>query len=66
MSALKERQPFLLSMTVTWCLASGARRMPGVSAAEAIRYGIAVTIEASTPIPVYDEIQERLRIRPQV
>jgi hypothetical protein len=30
-----------------------------------VRYGIAVTIEAATPIPVYDEIEQRLRIRPQ-
>ena len=31
----------------------------------AIRYGIAVTIEAGTPIPVYDEIQQRMRVRPR-
>jgi hypothetical protein len=31
----------------------------------AIRYGIAVTIEAATALPVYDEIQTRLRIRPR-
>jgi hypothetical protein len=31
----------------------------------AVEYGIAVTIEAETPLPVYDEIQARLRIRPR-
>lgn len=30
-----------------------------------VRYGIAVTIEAGTPLPVYEEIQQRLRIRPR-
>lgn len=30
-----------------------------------IRYAIAVTIETETPIPVYAEIQQRLRVRPQ-
>ncbi len=30
-----------------------------------IRYAIAVTIEAGTPIPVYEEIQQRLRVRPR-
>ena len=29
------------------------------------RYAVAVTIETATPIPVYDEIQQRLRVRPQ-
>jgi hypothetical protein len=32
---------------------------------EVIRYGIAITLRAGTAIPVYDQIQERLRIRPQ-
>ena len=31
-----------------------------------IRYAIAVTIEAETSIPVYDQIQQRLRVRPRV
>lgn len=30
-----------------------------------IRYGIAITIEAETPLPVYDEIHTRLRVRPR-
>jgi hypothetical protein len=30
-----------------------------------VRYGIAVTIEAETALPVYDEIQARLRVRPR-
>jgi hypothetical protein len=30
-----------------------------------IRYGIAITIEAETAIPVYEEIQQRLRVRPR-
>jgi hypothetical protein len=30
-----------------------------------IRYGIAVTIETETPLPIYDEIQQRLRVRPR-
>ena len=30
-----------------------------------IRYGITVTIEAETAIPVYDEIRQRLHVRPQ-
>lgn len=32
---------------------------------QAVRYGIAVTIDAGTPIPIYEEIQQRLRIRPR-
>jgi len=31
-----------------------------------VRYGIAVTIEAATALPVYDEVQTRLRIRPRL
>ncbi len=30
-----------------------------------VRYALAVTIEAGTPIPVYEEIQQRLRVRPR-
>jgi hypothetical protein len=30
-----------------------------------VPYGIAVTIEAGTAIPVYEEIQQRLRVRPR-
>jgi hypothetical protein len=30
-----------------------------------IRYGIAITIEAETAIPIYDEIKERLRVAPR-
>ena len=32
---------------------------------QATRYAIAVTIETETPIPVYTEIQQRLRVRPR-
>jgi hypothetical protein len=32
---------------------------------QAIRYAVAVTIETATPIPVYNEIQQRLRVRPR-
>jgi hypothetical protein len=32
---------------------------------EEVPYGIAVTIEAGTAIPVYEEIQQRLRVRPR-
>ena len=32
---------------------------------EDITYGIAVTIEAGTSVPVYEEIQQRLRVRPR-
>jgi hypothetical protein len=28
-----------------------------------IRYGVAVTIEAGTPLPIYEEVQQRLRVR---
>lgn len=42
-----------------WC------KQDGTDIEHAIRYGIAVTIESETAIPVYDQIQQRLRIRPQ-
>ncbi|HXH23981.1 MAG TPA: hypothetical protein VNI78_01955 [Vicinamibacterales bacterium] len=29
-----------------------------------VRYAIAVTIEAGTPLPIYEEVRQRLRIRP--
>jgi hypothetical protein len=32
---------------------------------QAIRYAVAVTVEAGTQIPVYEEIQQRLRVRPR-
>jgi hypothetical protein len=58
----KSAVPFLdeghLALTV-WCKEDAGLIQPGP-----VRYGIAVTIEASTPLPVYDEIQTRLRIRP--
>jgi hypothetical protein len=37
----------------------------GIVENDPVRYGIAVTIEAETAIPVYDEIQARLRVRPR-
>lgn len=30
-----------------------------------VRYGIAITIETQTPLPIYEEIQQRLRVRPR-
>lgn len=32
---------------------------------ESIRYGIAITIEAETSIPIYDQIEQRLRVAPR-
>ncbi len=43
-----------------WC-----KEDAGLAEGVPIRYGIAVTIKAATAIPVYEEIQQRLRIRPQ-
>ena len=43
-----------------WC-----KEDAGISDEAFIRYGIAVTIEAGTALPVYEEVQARLRIRPQ-
>jgi len=36
----------------------------GIPNVGAVRYGLAVTIRAETDIPIYEEIQQRLRIRP--
>lgn len=47
-----------LSLEV-WC-----KEDAGMTAPEAIRYAVAVTIKAQAEIPIYDQIQERLRIRP--
>ncbi len=47
-----------LALTV-WCKEDAGLIRPGP-----VRYGIAVTIEASTPLRVYDEIEARLRVRP--
>jgi hypothetical protein len=59
----KSAVPFIddghLSLRV-WC-----KEDAGLLSDEPIRYGISVTIEAGTELPVYDEIQTRLRIRPQ-
>jgi hypothetical protein len=43
-----------------WC-----KEDAGLIEAELIRYAVAVTLQAGTPIPVYDQIQERLRVRAQ-
>jgi hypothetical protein len=43
-----------------WCKGDA-----GTSEDTFVRYGVAVTIEAGTDLPVYEEIQARLRIRPQ-
>jgi len=48
-----------LSLQV-WC-----KEDAGASEDDPVRYGIAVTIEAETALPVYDEIQARLRVRPR-
>lgn len=42
-----------------------SKKDAGVIENEPVRYGIAVTIEAETALPVYDEIQARLRVRPR-
>jgi hypothetical protein len=44
-----------------WC-----KEDAGIDEREPVRYGIAVTIAAETALPVYAEIQERLRVRPPV
>ena len=33
------------------------------SEGDVVRYGIAVTIEAENALPIYEEIQQRLRVR---
>jgi hypothetical protein len=43
-----------------WC-----KEDAGVADGTMIRYGVAVTIEASTPLPIYEEVQQRLRVRPR-
>jgi hypothetical protein len=43
-----------------WC-----KEDAGVNGNELVRYGIAVTIEAEGQLPVYDQIQARLRVRPR-
>jgi hypothetical protein len=48
-----------LSLRV-WC-----KEDAGVADGALIRYGIAVTIEASTALPIYEEVQQRLRVRPR-
>jgi len=48
-----------LSMRV-WC-----KEDAGLAGNEAVRYGIAVTIEAGSALPVYEQIQQRLVIRPR-
>lgn len=48
-----------LSLLV-WC-----KEDAGISEEGPVRYGIAVTIEAEAALPIYDEIQARLRVRPR-
>jgi hypothetical protein len=43
-----------------WC-----KEDAGMADGAMVRYGIAVTIESGTPLPIYEEIQQRLRIRPR-
>ena len=43
-----------------WC-----KEDSGVAEGMVIRYGIAVTIESGANLPIYEEIQARLRVRPQ-
>jgi len=48
-----------LSLRV-WC-----KEDAGISNGAMVRYGIAVTIEAGTALPVYQEIQARLLVAPR-
>jgi hypothetical protein len=48
-----------LSLRV-WC-----KEDAGLAGNEEVRYGIAVTIESEAALPVYNEIQQRLLIRPR-
>jgi hypothetical protein len=48
-----------LSLQV-WC-----KEDAGIEPDEIVRYGIAVTIEAGEALSIYDEIQQRLQIRPR-
>ena len=41
-------------------------REQGGALDQAIRYGVAVTIEAGEDVPVYQEVRQRLGIQPQV
>lgn len=34
-------------------------------ASGAVRYAVAVTIEAGTPLPIYEQVEQRLRVRPR-
>jgi hypothetical protein len=43
-----------------WC-----KEDAGLAQPEAIRYALAVTIRAETAIPIYDQIQQRLRVMPR-
>ena len=43
-----------------WC-----KEDAGVLEKDPVRYGIAITIAAETAIPIYDEIQQLIRVRPQ-
>ena len=43
-----------------WCKEDG-----GMNEGDRVRYGIAVTIEAEGALPIYEEIQQRLRVRPR-
>jgi hypothetical protein len=43
-----------------WC-----KEDAGINEGELFRYGIAITIEAETELPVYEEIRARLRVRAQ-
>jgi hypothetical protein len=31
----------------------------------AVRYAIAITLEAGTPLPIYEQVRDRLRVRPR-
>jgi len=47
-----------LSLQV-WC-----KEDAGLATPQAVRYALAVTLRAQADIPIYDQIQERLRVRP--
>jgi hypothetical protein len=44
-----------------WCKEDG-----GANEGDVVRYAIAVTIEAENSLPIYEQIEQRLRIRPRV
>jgi len=58
-------QPAAKSAKVGLVLRVWCKEDAGSSGGELVRYGIAVTIESENALPIYDQIQQRLRVRPQ-